>query len=373
MIYLDYCADTPACPEALARFCEAAALVGNANSTHSAGRAVRAEMEHVTGQLAALLGVQPPELIYTSGATEANNLAVKGLAQAAAGRGRHIVSTPLEHSSVAASLNALHAQGWEVSLARVCPDGRIDLPHLQRLLRPDTALVAVCAVDSELGTVQPLDDISALVRRFPGCRLHVDATQAIGKIPVDFHLADTVSFAPHKFYGLNGCGVLYKRRGLALERQLHGGGSTTPYRSGTPALALAASIEPALRAALEQLPARTAHVRRLNDALRAALANYPRVRINSPACAVPHILNLSVCDVKGTRFQRELDARGVCVSVKSACASDGLPSRAVLAVSGDARNALASWRISLSHLTTEEELAGFLAAFDSCYRALCGP
>lgn len=371
MIYLDYCADTPADPAVLARFCEAAALVGNANSAHSAGRAARAELERITARLAALLGVQPAELIYTSGATEANNLALKGLAQASVGR--HIVTTPLEHSSTSASLAALERQGWEVSLAHVGPDGRLDLPHLRSLLRPDTTLVAVSAVDSELGAVQPLAELSALVHRLPGCRLHVDATQAIGKVAVDLCLADTASLAPHKFYGLNGCGLLYKRRGLPLEPQLHGGGSTTPYRSGTPALALAASIEPALRAALEQLPARTARVRALNDALRAAFARYPRVRINSPADAVPHILNVSVRDIKGTRFQRELDARGVCVSVKSACSSDGLPSRAVLAVTGDARRALESWRISLSHRTTDAELAGFLAAFDACYAALCPP
>lgn len=228
MIYLDYCADTPADPAVLARFCEAAALAGNANSAHGAGRAVRAALEQVTVRLAALLGVQPAELIYTSGATEANNLALKGLAQASASDGRHIVTTPLEHSSTIASLAALERQGWEVSLARVGPDGRLDLPYLQSLLRPDTALVAVSAVDSELGVVQPLAELSALVRRFPACRLHVDATQAIGKVPVDFHLADTVSLAPHKFYGLNGCGLLYKRRGLPLEPQLHGGGSTTP-------------------------------------------------------------------------------------------------------------------------------------------------
>ena len=136
------------------------------------------------------------------------------------------------------------------------------------------------------------------------------------------------------------------------------------------AVALACSLALALEKATAELPARAAAVRSLNDRLRTELSRYPKVRINSPANAVPHILNLSVQGVKGTVFQRELDAEGVCVSVKSACSSDGLPSRAVFAVSRDRRNALSSWRISLSHLTTEEELNGFLAAFDRCLKDL---
>ena len=154
---------------------------------------------------------------------------------------------------------------------------------------------------------------------------------------------------------------------------IHGGESTTIYRSGTPTVALAASLETALEAAVGELPARTARVKEANAFLRDALSKYPKVHINSPENAIPHILNLSVENVKGTVFQRELDAEGVCVSVKSACSSDGLPSRAVFAVSRDRRNALSSWRISLSHLTTQEELNGFLHAFDACYTRLTRP
>ena len=179
-----------------------------------------------------------------------------------------------------------------------------------------------------------------------------------------------MSLTAHKFYGLNGIGILVKRLGLALPPLIHGGESTTPYRSGTPTVALACSLALALEKATAELSARAAAVRSLNDRLRTELSRYPKVRINSPANAVPHILNLSVQGVKGTVFQRELDARGVCVSVKSACSSDGLPSRAVLAVSQDRRNALSSWRISLSHLTTEQEITDFMQAFDACYNAL---
>ena len=164
--------------------------------------------------------------------------------------------------------------------------------------------------------------------------------------------------------------MLVKRRGLALEPLIHGGESTTIYRSGTPTVALACSLALALEKAVSELPARVEHIRALNARLRTGLAQYPKVRINSPDTAVPQILNLSVQNVKGTVFQRELDARGVCVSVKSACSSDGLPSRAVFAVSHDRRNALSSWRISLSHLTTEQEITDFMQAFDACYNAL---
>lgn len=192
----------------------------------------------------------------------------------------------------------------------------------------------------------------------------------MGKIPVSFEGVGTMSLTAHKFYGLNGIGLLLKRRRLALEPLIHGGESTTIYRSGTPTVALAASLETALNSAVNELSERSARVKEANLYLRTALSKYPKVRINSPESAIPHILNLSVENVKGTVFQRELDAEGVCVSVKSACSSDGLPSRAVFAVSRDRKNALSSWRISLSHLTTQEELDGFLRAFDACYTRL---
>ena len=307
----------------------------------------------------------PEEIIYTSGATEANNLALKGTARAARHVGRHIISTPLEHSSVSGTLTALQEQGYEIDLLDIRRDGTVDLDHLKELLRPDTIAVAVTLVDSELGV-----EIAAILKNYPNCHLHVDATQAVGKIPVSFEGVDTMSLTAHKFYGLNGIGLLLKRRNLALEPLIHGGESTTIYRSGTPTVALASSLACALELAVENLPERSASVQKRNAELRAALCQHPEVRINSPENAIPHILNLSVRDVKGTVFQRELDAHGVCVSVKSACSSDGLPSRAVFAVSRDRRNALSSWRISLSHLTTEAEIQEFLRVFDVCCQQL---
>lgn len=346
MIYLDYSANTPVDPRVLEVYCRTEQnFIGNPNSTHCAGQAARQEMNRVTGLIAAQLGVLPEEIIYTSGATEANNLALKGTARAARHVGRHIISTPLEHSSVGATLTALQQQGYEIDLLNIGRDGRIDLEQLEELLRKDTVLVSICGVDSELGTVQPVREIAALVHRCPNCRLHVDATQAVGKTALWLDCVDTMSFTAHKFYGPNGIGVLYKRKGLVIEPQMNGGASTTIYRSGTPTLGLAA-------------------------ALQAALQKRPGVRINSPAGAVPHIVNVSVAGIKAGVFQQALSGQGVCVSVKSACSTDGTPSKAVFAVSRDRKNALSSWRISLSHLTTEEELNGFLAAFDRCLKDL---
>lgn len=371
MIYLDYSATTPTDPRVLERFCEAErSYPGNPNSQHSAGRAAREEMARITESTAGQLGVGADEIIYTSGASESNNTAIKGLVRSSRHAGKHIISTPLEHSSVSGCLTALQEQGHEIDLLNIGRDGKVDLTHLKELLRRDTVLVAVCAVDSELGTIQPLPEIVEILRDYPNCRLHVDATQAVGKTGLCFDGVDTASFSAHKFYGLKGSGILYKRRGIPMDPLINGGESTTLYRSGTPALALAAATETALSSALAHQKAWTAAVSEKNSTLRAALAKYPKVRINSPEDAVPHILNLCVQGVKGTAFQRALDERGVCVSVKSACSSDGLPSRAVFAVSRDRRTALSSWRISISHLTTDEDIDGFLSAFDYCYRKL---
>ncbi len=373
MIYLDYAANTPVDPAVLERFCQLEhEWIGNPNASHRAGRAARAELARITDSIASLLGVYPSEVLYTSGASEANNTAVKGLVQAAGTAGRHVISTPLEHASINGCLEFLRTQGYTVDLLNLRSDGTVDLAHLDALLRVDTVLVSVCAVDSELGIQQPIEAIAAHLQNYPNCRFHVDATQAVGRTDLSFSCADTMSFAPHKFYGLNGSGILLKRRRIPLMPLIHGGGSMTAYRSGTPALALAGAAEAALRLALAGLQERTGLVRRWNTILRSALSAYPNVQINSPETAVPHILNLSIAGVKGTAFQRALDERGFCVSVQSACSEDGAPSRAVFALSGDRKRALSAWRISLSHLTTAQEIQSFLSAFHDCYENLAG-
>lgn len=358
MIYLDYAADTPPCEAALAAFTEAARAYGaNPNASHALGLAARARYAEVTANVAALLGVTPEELVFTSGATEANNLAVLGLARAYHSHGGHIVIGPMEHASVTAPAMALKAEGFTVDIARVRPDGKIDLLHLQSLLRPDTVLLSLCAVDSEAGVVQPLGEVAALLRSYPNCRLHVDATQAVGKLPVDLTGASLFTCSPHKFYGVTGVGMLAVRGGLRLTPLWHGGAGASPYRSGTPALALAASAEAALAEAMQTLPERLAAVRALNARLRALLGGFAFVTLNSPTDASPFILNFSVAGMKAQALIAALSQRGVCVSSKSACCAPAAPSHPVLAMTGDRKRAMNTVRVSLSHLTTEGELA----------------
>lgn len=361
-IYLDYTADTPVDERLLSVYTDTTReCFANPNSAHSFGYAAKQIMDDSLAKIAELLQVSPDELIFTSGASEANNLAVKGIAFANRRRGRHIISTFLEHSSVSGALTFLQEQGWEIDLVNIQPDGKIDLTHLKSLLRQDTVLCAVCAVDSELGTVQPVHEITEILKDYPNCRLHIDATQAVGKIPLDLSGVHTACFAPHKFYGLKGCGVLYKAKGVVVEPLIHGGASTTIYRSGTPDAPAAAACAKALELAVSESAARLETVTALHKKLRAELAKNPRIRINSPENAVPHILNLSVSGIKGEEMRRLLDERDIAVSVKSACSVPNTPSRAVMAITHDRKNALSSWRISLSHLTTDDEIARFVS------------
>ncbi len=371
MIYLDYAANTPIDPLVMECFIEESNhYIANPNSTHSLGREAKGRLNQLTEQIAVLLGVKASELIYTSGASEANNLAVKGLVRAYKNNGRHIISTCLEHPSVSGALTYLQTLGYEIDLIDITTEGLVDLQHLKELLRKDTVLVSICTVDSELGVWQPIEEIGKLLQGYPDCFFHTDATQAVGKIPVSFDYADIVTFAPHKFFGINGCGVLYKRENVILEPLIHGGTSTTIYRSGTPALGLIASIWKALELNRFHLEERYNYIKELNQVLRNKLLQYKKVRINSSQYSVPHILNISVQGVKAVIFREALEEEGVCISIKSACSVAGTPSRPVYAVSKDKKNALCSWRISISHLTTTDEIKIFLEAFHKCYEKL---
>lgn len=372
MIYLDYAADTPVRKEVLQAFHDASEkYFANPNANHALGRAAKACIDEMTVKMAELLKIKPEELIFTSGATESNNLAIKGIAEQYGRKGKHIITSYLEHSSVTGPLSYLQQKGYEVDYVQLMPDGRINLEHLQELLRPDTILLSFAAVDSEVGVIQDLGAIRKLLDNYPNCFLHVDATQAIGKVNIDIEQIDLMTFTAHKLYGVHGIGALIKKEKIYLTPIIHGGLSTTPFRSGTPTLALIYSMYTALELALKEQDKVYKHVEVLNRKLRKALSQYPEVLINSDEkVASPYILNISLKGIKAAMMQQQLEEREIYVSTKSACVTPNTPSRPVLALSGDRKRALSTLRISLSYLTTEDEINRFIDAFKACYEAL---
>ena len=373
-IYLDYAANTPVQKEVLDVFNEITLdYFANPNSTHELGKITKRKINETTNSIIELLHSETNmdkdvEIIYTSGSSESNNLAIKGVAKAYRENGKHIISTFLEHSSVSAPLTYLREQGYEIDIVNITNEGKVDIEHFKSLLRKDTILVSICYVDSEVGIVQPIDEISKILKEYPNCFLHVDCTQAIGKIKVNLENVDLISFAPHKFYGLNGFGALVKNKDIVLEPLIDGGASTSIYRSGTPVIGQICALEKALEITFEKFKERQNYVRNLNSKIRNAILKYDDVKINTILDENPYILNISVNNIKATEFKNKLEEYGICVSIKSACTVTITPSRIVMAMTHDRKRALSSWRISLSHLTTDEEIDEFLKIFDKCYK-----
>lgn len=368
MIYLDYAADTPVREEVLKTFCEATkAYVANPNVGHKLGKEAKLAITKATEEIAEYLKVKPEEIIYTSGATEANNLAIKGIANEYKRYGKHMITTYLEHSSVTGPMLYLEQQGYEIDYVDLLPNGKVDTEHLKELLRPDTILVSIGAVDSELGICQDITTLGNIISEYPHCYFHVDATQAIGKVNIDFQKVDLITLTPHKFFGLHGIGVLIKRENVHVEPLIHGGISTTTYRSGTPTAALILSAKEALGLIMEDQKKYYDKIVLLNKMIREKLSKYNEVMINSPENASPFILNLSIKGVKPYVFQEKMAEREVFISTKSACSTANTPSRPVYALTKDRKRALATLRISLSYLTTEEEIQDFIQIFEQCY------
>ena len=371
MIYLDYAANTPVEDCVLDSFVSASkSYIANPNSVHLLGRQAKTRMEEASAKIAATLGVKPSEVIYTSGASEANNLAIKGIARAYREYGKHIISTGLEHSAVSGALTYLQSLGYEIDLLDITSDGTVDLMHLKELLRKDTILVSIGYVDSELGVKQPIKEIGEILKEYKNCYFHTDATQAVGKIPLELEYVDLLSFAPHKFYGLNGSGVLVKKEGVILEPLIHGGASTSIYRSGTPVLPMAVATETALVHAYENMEKNFQYVKELNEYMRSQIAAIKEVRINSTKESIPYTLNMSAKGIKAEAMRSALEEEGFAVSTKSACSVPNTPSRAVYAVSKDRKNAMSSFRVSLSYMTTKEEVVSFIEALTRCISRL---
>ena len=359
MIYLDYSATTPVNEEVLNSYIEATKkMVGNPNSLHKLGIEAKSLIDAATRQTANILKVKPNEIIYTSGASESNNTAIKGICLKYQNRGKHIITTHLEHSSIIEPLNYLKRQGFEVEYVNITENGMVDIEDLKKKIRDDTILVTIASINSEVGIVQPIKDIAALLKKYPKVYFHSDITQSLGKEKVDLTDVDLASFSAQKFYGMKGIGGLVKKENVVIEPLIHGGKSTTKDRSGTPATALIVSMAKALRLAYENLEEKQKYVKELNIFLRNELEKN-EITINSPEVAIPNILNISLENIKPETVLHALEEKEIYISTKTACATND-SSDAVYAITKDEEKAKHSLRISLSYLTTKKELEIFI-------------
>lgn len=362
MVYLDYSATTPVNSEVLDTYVKVTEkYIGNPNSLHKLGVEAKRLIDAATMQIKDILKIKNGEVIYTSGASEANNLAIKGICLKYQNRGKHIITTELEHSSVSEPIKYLERLGFEVSYVKLDENGLVDLADLANLMRDDTILVSIVCVNSEVGLIQPLAEISEIVRKYPKCYFHSDITQAIGKIKVDLSLLDLASLSGQKFYGMKGIGCLIKKENILIEPLIHGGKSTTIYRSGTPAVGLIVSLAKALRLAKDDFLNKYERVSFLNKYLISKLEKL-NVSINSNKYCVPHIVNVSLKDIKPETMLHALEQDDIYISTQTAC-SFGDYSKAIMAISNDMEKATHSIRISISYLTLEEDIDKFVDSF----------
>jgi cysteine desulfurase len=366
-IYLDHNATTPLHPHAraaMAPFLDEA--FGNPSSSHAEGRAARDALERARDQVAALVGAGREEILFTSGGTEANNLAVRGLARAArAGdaRRRRVLASAVEHPSVLASLEALAAEGFAVERLRVDAAGRLDPDELARRLDGDVALVTVQLANHELGTLQPIAEL-AVHARAAGALIHSDAVQAAGKIVVHLRVlgVDAATLSAHKIYGPKGAGALYLAAGRAVEPLLVGGHQERERRPGTENVAALVGFGAAARLAGERRAEWAAHTARLRDRLEAGVRALGARISGGGGPRVPGTTNFAFDGVAGELLAMSLDLEGVAVSTGAACTSGSIDPSAVLMALGHSRaEALAAVRCSLGWANTDEEIDRVLA------------
>lgn len=369
MIYLDYAASTPVDKKVLDLYYDTVLkYYANPNSSHKLGIEARNLIDDSTNNIASILGVLPCEIIYTSGASESNNLVIKGICERYKNRGKHILISALEHNSIVSASTYFQERGFEVELIPVNKDGLIDITALKSLLRDDTILVSVCYVDSEIGLKQPIEAIGEILKEYPNCVFHTDASQAVGKISTNFNNVDLVTITPHKFYGLNGIGIVIKKKDISLTSQINGGKSLTIYRSGTPDTASIVSLKLALEIAVENLSNRYDYIKELSETLKQELKKYKNVHINNTDASIPHTINFSVKGIKSIDLQKRLEDYNIYVSTKTSCCPIETPSKLVYALTKDKILSSTSIRVSLSHLTTKEEINEFLRVFDIIYK-----
>lgn len=342
---------------------------GNSNSLHSLGVKSKELEMYATDRIAKLLDVKSSEIIYTSGASESNNTVLKGVASRYKNRGNHIITSPLEHSSVIESCKYLESKGFIIDYVRIKEDGLIDLDNLKSLMDDKTILVSISYVDSELGIKQNIKDIKKIIDNYPKCYFHVDATQAIGKIDVSFEDMDFLSMSGHKIFGMKGIGLLLKKDNIVIDNLIHGGKSTTTYRSGTPALPLICSLMKSLELIIPNISDNYEHVKRLNERLVSVLKEYKGVHINSTDNSIPYTVNFSIMGIKPETFIHAMEEEDIFISTKSACSTSSLSS-SVYSLYHDDDIATHSIRVSFSYKNTMDEVETFIRVFDRIYHKL---
>ena len=362
MIYLDYAATSPLEKEVLDTFNAINnRFFANTSSSHKLGFEVALLESKARKQIASLFSCKENEVIFTSGATESNNMAIKGIALKYANRGKHIITSLGEHSSVLNCFKQLETEfGFRVTYLPLQDNGEIYYNDLEKSMTDETILVSLMSVNNEVGSIHNIKLISDIVKKYNKAFLHVDATQSIGKIDIDFSNVDLISLSAHKINGFKGSGLLIKKSRADLFPLFNGGGQEFSYRPGTNNFAYEVCLAKVLRIAFENQKSRYDYVKKLNDLLRKELSSIPEIKFNSPDNASPYILNFYV-NKKASVVSEALSNKDIYVSTQSACSSKKTKYSHVLQAMGrsivESENSI---RVSLSYLYKEEDIINFV-------------
>ena len=373
MIYFDNSATTKPYPEALATYTEVATRIwGNPSSLHNLGSQATRILEASRKQIAELIGKKAEEIYFTSGGTEGDNWILKGVAFEKAPYGKHIIVSDIEHPAIKESAAWLKTQGFEVDYAPVDARGFVKVDALASLLRPDTTLVSVMAVNNEIGSIQPIHEIAALLEDRPTISFHVDAVQALAKVATEVYIPERVDFATfssHKFHGLRGVGFVYIKEGKKITPLLTGGGQEKEMRSTTENVAGIAATAKALRLAMENQEAFASKTQQMKEVIRKELDNYPDVSIFSGEDHfAPHILTFGIKGVRGEVVVHAFEEFDIYISTTSACSSKaGKPAGTLVAMGVDKSIAQTAVRLSLDLENDMSQVEQFLTKFKLIY------
>lgn len=373
MIYFDNSATTKPYPEALATYTEVATRIwGNPSSLHNLGSQATRILEASRKQIAELIGKKAEEIYFTSGGTEGDNWILKGVAFEKAPYGKHIIVSDIEHPAIKESAAWLKTQGFEVDYAPVDARGFVKVDALASLLRPETTLVSVMAVNNEIGSIQPIHDIAALLEDRPTVSFHVDAVQALAKVATEVYLPERVDFATfssHKFHGLRGVGFVYIKEGKKITPLLTGGGQEKEMRSTTENVAGIAATAKALRLSMENQEAFASKTQQMKEVIRKELANYPDVTVFSGEDHfAPHILTFGIKGVRGEVVVHAFEEFDIYISTTSACSSKaGKPAGTLIAMGVDKSIAQTAVRLSLDLENDMSQVEQFLTKFKLIY------